>query len=398
MSKGKQPSMTGREPETKHKTNEQKSDSKEALYSFFSDQTKIPVTVKLKEFCRDDMLVKNDWSQKCSTKHLITRREHHDIYFMPSLDHKITLKIPVITKLPHKLLSLESSWAAIKHEAIMLNYARQISPNRVVNFKNVFDSEVEYSLCLEYIPSLEDLIMDKKREPLSWRTRLNIALEVATALKELHAHKILHGQIRSHHVLFDEKTKEVKLTDFSYAHFENDKKIDKLKIDTMGLSRRWITPEDFHEGNSANLATDIYGFGNLLYEMATGFQPFSDLKDPERMAAQIRAGQISEIPPECPLMIKELIQLCCSLDPNNRPTASELVEKLKLLISFLPKDPCTIDQETDALNYKFTSECRLAFFSGLHRRLGQDSPLYRTLLSDSIYDTHLPPTIFRYLS
>jgi serine/threonine protein kinase len=394
MSKRKQLSMTAREPETGHRAKKKKLDSKEALYSFFPDKTKIPVMVKLKEFCRDEkMLVKDYWSQNYLKKLVITRSEHHLICFKPGSDHKITLKIP-----NQPGLSLEGSWKAIEHEAVMLNYARQVSPRRVVNFKNVFKSEVEYSLCLEYIPSLEILIMDKEREPLSWRTRLTIALEVVTALKELHAHKILHRQIRSRHVLFDEKTKEVKLTDFSHAHFENDKIPSKVSVEAMGTSNRWVVPEDPFEDRSANSAADIYGFGSLLYEMATGFQPFPNMSNDYHIAPLIWAGKISEIPPECPLMIKELIQLCWSRDPNNRPTAAELLERLKLLISFLPRKTCTIDQETAALNYKFTPECRLAFFSGFHQRLGQNSPLRTTLSPNSLYDTHLLPMVFGYIS
>jgi serine/threonine protein kinase len=385
MSKYKQ------EPETEHKTEMKKSDSKEALYSFFPDKTKIPVTDKLKEFCRDEILIEDNWSQQCSGKHRIAGAYHHTIYFKPYPDHKITLKVPTQS-------GLEKSWKVIEYEAIMHNYARQASPGRVVYLRNVFKSTDDYSLCFEYIPSLESLMMGEGRKPLSWRTRLTIALEVATALKELHAHKIFHGQIRSHHVLFDEKTKEVKLTDFSVAILENDEENFRTLRCERNAVKRWSAPEELHGGNSANSATDIYGFGHLLYEMATGFQLFSNVWKERELGNLILAGKTSEIPRECPLMIKELIQSCWSLDPNNRPTAAELVERLKHLISSLPRDICTIDQEADALNYKFTPECRLAFFSGFNQRLGENSPLRTTLSPDDLYDKHLLPMIFEYLS
>jgi serine/threonine protein kinase len=367
-----------------------KSDNKEALYSFFPDKTKIPVTDKLKEFCRDEILIEDNWSQQCSGKHRIAGAYHHTIYFKPYPDHKITLKVPTQS-------GLEKSWKVIEYEAIMHNYARQASPGRVVYLRNVFKSTDDYSLCFEYIPSLESLMMGEGRKPLSWRTRLTIALEVATALKELHAHKIFHGQIRSHHVLFDEKTKEVKLMDFSAAIFENGEENFRTLRRARGELNCWSAPEDLHEGNSANSATDIYGFGNLLYEMATGFEPFPNVSSSHKLGDLILTGKTSKIPLGCPLMIKEVIQSCWSLEPNKRPTAAELVEKLMLLISFLPKDTCTIDQELSAVNDKFTHECRLAFFSGFHQRLGQNSPLRTALSPNSLYERRLLPMIFEYL-
>jgi serine/threonine protein kinase len=337
-------------------------------------------------FCLENIVVENSFSESMFLMNIFRndnsfmKTSFYRIYFgQPHKDSKVAIKV-----LYDQSGNPESKWngTVIEHEAKMIHKARQESMG-VVDLKQIYHFRSNYSLCLEEIPSLESQIMadDPLDDPLrkmSWRTRLTIALKVAKILKELHAAKIIHRQIRSHHILFEEKSGMVKLTDFSHAHIENDPVTIGFvnhSFRPYNSSKNYLAPEELSEGATYSTAIDIYGMGNLLYELATEYMSISGVK---------RKRGIGEKRKEkCPQSVKELIKLCQSFEPKKRPTASGLIETLNLLISSLPKEGASTELEFSALNHKLSSllipQPKLSFFTGLPPGAGEKSaPLSRS--------------------
>jgi serine/threonine protein kinase len=226
-------------------------------------------------------------------------------------------------------------WKYLEHEACMTFYAQQAS-GRVLKMKKVFYFENYFGLGFERMPvSLEKWIKNPKI-PLSWHNRFSIALEIAKALVDLHAHGIIHGRIRSCYVFCDTEKGEVKLTGFRYARLKNVPPPMLCVKATMTLKEDcYLSPETLKD-NSMETGSDIYCFGNFLYELATGHRPFAEaeIENYISLCEKMKTGETSAIDQNCPL--KELIQSCWSFDPAKRPTAAELVKTLTAL-TFWPK-------------------------------------------------------------
>ncbi|KAJ1421848.1 Serine/threonine-protein kinase, active site [Sesbania bispinosa] len=127
----------------------------------------------------------------------------------------------------------------------------------------------EKILVYEYIEggSLEDLLTDRTR--LTWRRRLQVAIDVARALVYLHHEcypSIVHRDVKASNVLLDKEGK-AKVTDFGLARVVDvgDSHVSTMVAGTVG----YVAPE-YGQTWQATTKGDVYSFGVLIMELATG--------------------------------------------------------------------------------------------------------------------------------
>lgn len=127
----------------------------------------------------------------------------------------------------------------------------------------------EKLLVYEYMEggSLEDLISDRTR--LTWRRRLDVAIDVARALVFLHHEcftAIVHRDVKSSNVLLDRNGK-ARVTDFGLARVVDDgnSHVSTMVAGTVG----YVAPE-YGQTGQATTKGDVYSFGVLAMELATG--------------------------------------------------------------------------------------------------------------------------------
>ncbi|CAL0325771.1 unnamed protein product [Lupinus luteus] len=127
----------------------------------------------------------------------------------------------------------------------------------------------EKILVYEYIEggSLEDLVTDRTR--LTWRRRVEVAIDVASALAYLHHEcnpSIVHRDVKASNVLLD-KDGKAKVTDFGLARVVDagDSHVSTMVAGTVG----YVAPE-YAQTWQATTKGDVYSFGVLVMELATG--------------------------------------------------------------------------------------------------------------------------------
>lgn len=116
--------------------------------------------------------------------------------------------------------------------------------------------------------TLKDII--EEEAPLSEDRILYYAKQIAKALQTAHRHGLVHRDIKPANILITEDDK-VKVVDFGIAHVSSEATITYTSS-ILGTVH-YISPEQA-KGHSIDSRSDLYSFGIVLYEMATGKVPF----------------------------------------------------------------------------------------------------------------------------
>jgi hypothetical protein len=199
-------------------------------------------------------------------------------------------------------------------------------PNIISIYDIAVDNGRDY-IVMEYIPgrTLDTLI---PRTGMRLGELLKIAIPMADGLSAAHAAGIVHRDLKPSNVIVSE-TGLVKLLDFGLAKLTERGEIAEdaatltLKpatdIGTVLGTAAYMSPEQA-EGKPLDARSDIFSFGAVLYEMATGRRAFAG----ESKAAIIAAVLNKEpsLPhkkaPQVPAELERVTLRCLRKDPGKR--------------------------------------------------------------------------------
>ncbi|KZP25821.1 kinase-like protein, partial [Athelia psychrophila] len=168
--------------------------------------------------------------------------------------------------------------------------------------------------------------------------RLKFVKEIAEGLDYLHSEGIVHADLRCDNILIDDQGCAL-LTDFGRS-----KKIGVPGYCTtlFAGSTRHMAPEFFPEegpgGGEVDLdtifcmATDIYAFAMVCFQVFTGEKPFSNLRHDYHVINALhnlsRPEETTAVRDRIPSLVWEIMCKCWVQDPRQRPSAGEVVERL----------------------------------------------------------------------
>jgi serine/threonine protein kinase len=122
-------------------------------------------------------------------------------------------------------------------------------------------------------------------KPLAFEETVKIAIEIAGGLSAAHSRGIIHRDIKSDNI-FVTGTGHVKILDFGLATLEGtggarnvgvtfpaSESEDRTRTSPMVGTLVYMSPEQVR-GEELDARTDLFSFGVVLYEMATGVLPF----------------------------------------------------------------------------------------------------------------------------
>lgn len=175
----------------------------------------------------------------------------------------------------------------------------------------------EYYLASTYVKNgnIRDYLLDNFVY-LNWDSRLNILVMVLVKLMKIHDLNLVHGNLHNGNILVAD---EIFIADFALSS-QTGKTLNK---NALIRHLPYIAPEVLR-GDIPTSASDIYAFGVLMSEMATGKMAFSERAHDSVLAKDIINGLRPEIHDGTPESYEGMVRLCFHSDPLKRPFSHQL--------------------------------------------------------------------------
>ncbi|RHZ81726.1 hypothetical protein Glove_117g129 [Diversispora epigaea] len=189
-----------------------------------------------------------------------------------------------------------------------------------------------YMIILEYVNkgSLRQYLKTNFQK-LDWKTKLNLAKQIANVLMHLHANNIIHGKFNSENILIHNGI--IKLNVFGLTKIISD--FLSFLINNLG-SMQCMDPQhlDHFSTIGKNKSSDIFGLGIILWEISTGNSPF-EMRSSSNVdllnnitKKRKREMAISETPQK----YEKIYTDCLKHNGNSRPDISQVVKNLSEII------------------------------------------------------------------
>ncbi len=192
---------------------------------------------------------------------------------------------------------------------------------KVYNFEYINDSQ---SIIMEYFDgsALNNYIAKNK---IGLEDFLNIAIKSTEIIGQIHKNNIIHKDINPSNILWNDKTKNLKIIDFGISSrlpHEVQAAINPSKLEG---SLPYISPEQTGRMNrNIDYRTDYYSLGITLYELLTGRKPFesNDLLEILHFHIAKTPRTVLEVDPTVPTTISKIIMKLISKNAEDRYQSS----------------------------------------------------------------------------
>ena len=202
------------------------------------------------------------------------------------------------------------------------------------------EGETDY-LVMELVEG-ETLAQRLRKGPLPVEQVLQYAIEIADALDKAHRNGITHRDLKPGNIMLTKSG--VKLLDFGLAKLTREAVATTTTLTTLPVAENPITaagsivgtlqymaPEQL-EGKEVDARTDIFAFGTVVYEMATGKKAFEGKSQASLIAKilEIDPPPISSLKPMTPPALDRVVKKCLAKEPDDRwHSARDLCDELK---------------------------------------------------------------------
>lgn len=232
-----------------------------------------------------------------------------------------------------------------KNQAMVERFMREARAAAGLNHPNIIKiydvgmvQNIHY-IAMDYIngPRLTDHMA--KKGTLKEYDILRISQQVLEAISEAHDHQIIHRDLKPHNIMLDHRG-DVVIMDFGIAKAAYNS--DMTATGSFLGTAKYASPEQVR-GEKVTPGSDLYSWGIVMYEMATGQAPFTGKDIASLVFQHLNAEPTApvDLNPDLSPELNRIILKCLEKAPENRyAKASDLLAQInQLAVRFYAANP-----------------------------------------------------------
>jgi Tol biopolymer transport system component len=196
-------------------------------------------------------------------------------------------------------------------------------------------------LVMEYLEG-ETLAQRLQKGALPIQQVLQYAIEISDALDKAHRKGVTHRDLKPGNIMLTKSG--TKLLDFGLAKLKQEATPANVSLSDLPTANdpltaqgtivgtlQYMAPEQL-EGKEVDARADIFSFGGVVYEMATGKRAFEGKTQASLIAKilEIDPPPISSLQPMTPPALDRVVKKCLAKEPDDRwHAAKDLCDELK---------------------------------------------------------------------
>lgn len=197
-------------------------------------------------------------------------------------------------------------------------------------------------LVMEYVPG-RSLATLAREGGLAMERILELGRQIAEGLAEAHGKGLVHRDLKPENVLVTPRG-QAKILDFGLVRLALPTATSEDRLTLPGAlvgTPDYLAPEQI--GGEEDSRSDLFSFGTLLYEMASGELPFAgkSVLGTLRKIVTEEAPSLEAKRPDAPLEFCRLLAELHGKEPSQRPSAAQAAARLSEMLRAEPSGPAT---------------------------------------------------------
>jgi serine/threonine protein kinase len=234
---------------------------------------------------------------------------------------------PVVLKMLHPELASNADVRERFRREGQIQY--QLRHPHIVRVTDILEENEVPALVVDFMKGrdLERELAARGTLPLS--EVVSVSVKMLDALAAAHEKGFVHRDIKPANIFLEETEAgiEPRLMDFGIAKIEATRGLTQVR-DFVGTPS-FSSPEQIQSTRDADARADIYSYGMVIWQMVSGREPYSEIKDPVQVMLAVVRQPVPALPDGTPDWLRTIVARATEKDPARRyQTAAEMRDAL----------------------------------------------------------------------